>query len=249
MRIISFAAVAVVLAAGSISAQSPREVTGPRTLRPAHLDCTDLPVAVQPNPTLVVKAGHNTDGHHLMVTGDVVVVARVADDGLTVGQRYVARRLQAPARFPQPVEGLRAVHNAGWVTITAMDDLNALAIVDHACDGVEPGDYLEPYVEAVLPDAALSVGEPQFDDRASVLFGQDRREIFADGDLFSIDRGTAHGVAAGARFAIYRDHRNGSPLVHVGEAVVMHPSELTSKAVLVRASGVVGIGDVAVPRR
>ena len=41
--------------------------------------------------------------------------------------------------------------------------------------------------------------------------------MFGDGDVFSIDRGTAHGVAAGARYAIYRDFHNNLPLVYMGE--------------------------------
>lgn len=250
MRVVTFMAAALLLAAGPLWAQVPRQVTGPRTLRPAHLSCTDLPVATRPLTTLVVKGGHNADGHQSLTTGEVLVLARALDDGLAVGQRYTARRLHGGAAgFLRPGEEFGAVRNAGWVTITAVDDLHALAIIDFACDGIEPGDYLEPFVEVVLPTVADPLGEPQFDDRARILFGPDRRETFGDGDTLSIDRGTIHGVAPGARFAIYRDRRGGMPLVHIGEAVVMEPGELTSKVVLVSVTTFIEIGDVAVPRR
>ena len=69
--------------------------------------------------------------------------------------------------------------------------------------------------------------------------------------MFSIDRGTLHGVTAGQRFAIYRDFRMGltPPLVYMGDVVVMSVSEQTSKVVVVRAVDGIMQGDVAVPRR
>ena len=178
-----------------------------------------------------------------------MVIGRTADDGLAVGQRYTVKRLQSPrTRFPEPGEGFGAVRNAGWLTITAIDDLHALAVVDFTCDVIELGDYLEPFLDVILPTTADPIGEPQFDDRAHILFGVDRRESFGDGDLVSIDRGTASGIGAGARFAIYRDNRNSMPLVHIGEAVVVQAADMTSKAVLVRVSTFIESGDVAVPR-
>ena len=82
-----------------------------------------------------------------------------------------------------------------------------------------------------------------------MLFGADHRENLGDGDVFSLDRGTAQGVTVGARFAIYRDPKDGMPLVHVGDAVVIDPSATTSKAVLVMVKDAVLAGDVAVRRR
>ncbi len=250
MRSVIALAVYTLAAASPLWAQTSTAVTGPRTLLPAHVSCTDLPAATLPVPTTYIKGGHNTDGHTRSTKGEVVVLNRTPDDGLQVGQRYFTRRLQGgPSRFPRQGEGFGSLRNSGWVTVTAVDDLNALAVIDFACDGLEPGDYLEPYVELVLPTTAEPLGEPNFADRAKILFGADQRESFGDGDTFSIDRGTVHGVAAGARFAIYRDRKDGLPLVYVGDAVVMEQGELTSKVVLVRVKDIIAVGDVAVPRR
>ena len=250
MRSVIVCAALLLAASPTAWAQSRSPVTGPRTLRPQQVSCTDLPAATLPVPTLVIRGGHNTDGRQTFSSGDVVVVGRVPDDGLAVGQRFAARRLQGgPARFPRRGEGFGKVRTAGWLTITAVDDTNALAVIDFACDSIESADYLEPFTEVVLPVAADPMGEPQFAERANILFGTDTREMFGDGDTFSIDRGTTHGVAVGARFAIYRDHMNGIPLVYIGDALVLETGELTSKVVLVIAKDVVQVGDVAVPRR
>ena len=269
-----FAFAAFTLAAASpVWAQSPTMVTGPRTLTPGHVACTDLPVVTRPAPTRFIKGGHNTDGHQSLYRGQIAVLTRTADDGLQVGQRFFVRRLQGgPSReFPRPGEGFGMVHTAGWLTVTGMDEYNALARVDYACDSIELGDYLEPYVEVVLPtsaDPAIPTidempglpatgfhlpaplkGAPMFDDRANVLFGTDTRTTFGDGDTLSIDRGTVHGVKLGARFQIYRGKQYGLPLVYVADAVVMEQGELTSKVVLVRVKDVVAAGDVVVARR
>jgi hypothetical protein len=114
-----------------------------------------------------------------------------------VGQRYIAQRLRTdPKRFPRPGEGYGDLRVSGWVTIRAIDEFNALAQIDAACDSIEIGDLLEPYVESQLPTSATAPHYPDFSDRANVLFGTDNRVLFGDGDVFSIDRGTAQGVAA-----------------------------------------------------
>ncbi len=250
MRSVTAFTACTLMAASSVWAQSPNPVTGPRTLLPAHVSCTDLPAVTPPVPTIFIKGGHNVDGHQSFTRGEVVVLNRAPSDGLAVGQRYASRRLQGgPSRFPRQGEGFGKVRTSGWLTVTAVDDLNALATIDFACDGIESGDYLEPHVDLVLPTVADPMGVPQFAERAGILFGADRRETFGDGDTFSIDRGLAHGVAVGARFAIYRDRKDGLPLVHVGEAVLMAPGDLTSKVVLVSVRDVIQAGDVAIPRR
>ena len=85
------------------------------------------------------------------------------------------------------------------------------------------GDYLEPFVEPTLPDRRAATARRTSTTARCVLFGRDRREMFGDGDMLSIDRGTAHGVDA--RRAL-RDlprsanaARDGMPLVvSIGDA-------------------------------
>jgi hypothetical protein len=248
MRIRVIAAAAVTLFAAPVYAQST-DVTGPLTLTAPMVMCTDLPVATPPAPRIVVAGPHLADGRSAMTNG-LIVINRTAGDGLAVGQRYVAQRLGTdPKMFPRPGEGFGDIRVAGLVTVRAIDEFNALASVDLACDSIESGDFLEPFVEVPLPATATAPVKPDFDDRAKVLFGVDNRVMFGIGDVFSIERGTAHGVAAGHRYAIYRDFHNNLPLVYVADAVVMTVNELTSKVVVTSATDPIEPGDIAVPRR
>jgi hypothetical protein len=250
MRIRAVTAAALCLAALPAFAQSPRDVTGPLTLNGPIVLCTDLPVTSKPVPRMVVRGAHSTDAREAQ-TGGLVVITRFPDDGLAVGQRYTAARLMTdPKEFPRPGEGYGDVRVTGWMTVKAVDELNALAEIEYACDTIETGDFLEPYTDVVLPTVASSMDvAPDFSDRANFVFGVDRREVHGAGAVVSIDRGTVHGVVSGARYAIYRDKRNGLPLIHLGEAVVLSTSELTSKVMITRSGDSVEPGDVAVPRR
>jgi len=242
---------ALCLAANSAFAQS-RDVTGPWTLTPNMVLCTDLPVTALPPSGSVIKGVHNVDprlaaGHK----GTPLVIPRAADDGLAPGQRYITTRplgkIPREAREGGAFGDLRIT---GAVTIKATDDLNAMAEVDFACEPIEPGDRLEPHVELNLPASAASPDvAPDFTDRAKVLFGADGRSLVGHGTITSIDRGTLHGVVPGARFAIYRDRKNGMPLVYLGEAVVLMTAEQASKVMITRAIDGIETDDVAVPRR
>lgn len=247
MRVRIVCAAALLLTAAPVFAQNP-EVTGPRTLNARMVMCTDLPVVTRPIPRLMVFGPHANDGRTVATDG-MVVIRRVPDDGLAIGQRYIAQRLHNPKNFPRPGEGYGDLRVTGWVTVRAMDEVNALAEIDFACDSIEGGDMLEPYAELSLPTAPAALAPPDFTDRANVLFGADNRVTFGDGDVMSIDRGTLHGVVPGARFALYRDLHNGMPLIHIGEAVALAISEQTSKVAVTRALDAIQPGDLVVARR
>jgi len=268
MRIRVIATAVAALAAAPVYAQSI-DVTGPRTLTPNMVTCTDLPITAKPLPRLLVAGPHTTDGRTAMNDG-LIVINRTADDGLAIGQRYLSQRLITdPKRFPRPGEGYGDLRVTGWVTVRAIDENNALASIDAVCDTIEIGDFLEPAVDLTLPTTAFPPLYPDFNDRANIIFGADNRVLFGDGDVFSIDRGTAHGVQTGHRYAIYRDfqplkgHKTtmattmqyGStvphilPLVYMGDVVVMTVLEQTSKVVVTKAKDGIQVGDIAVPRR
>lgn len=223
---------------------------GPRTLLPMHVVCTDQPVTALPSPQLTISGAQRADGREVLATGDIVVIRGGTTQGLAVGQSFVARRLEGGTRdaFRLGRDGFAGIRTAGVLTVTAVDERFALARIDRACAQVLVGDYLEPLALPSLP-AAARAGEPDFADRATVLFGSDLRTVFGDGDLLAINRGTNQGVVPGTRFALYRDPQNGLPLSELGEAVVVEADENGSRAVVARAFDVVTAGDVAVRRQ
>ena len=211
--------------------------------------CADLPITAKPVPRLVIKGPHTTDERTTMSRGGLLIINRTPDDGLAIGHVYLPAAAWRRQAVPQAGEGYGDIRITGWMTIIAIDEFNALAEVNFACDTIESGDFLEPFTELVLPTSAPEPSKPDFSDRANLIFGTDNRVIFADGDVASIDRGTVNGVVAGQRYAIYRDFHNGLPLVYMGDAVVMSVNEQTSKVVVTSGAGCDWARDIAVPRR
>jgi hypothetical protein len=139
-----------------------------------------------------------------------------------------------------------AIRTTGWITIVAADERFALARIDYGCDDVAADDYLEAFAEPALPRNIAIAGQPNFSDMGRVMFGVDRRQTFGAGDLTNIDRGKAHGIGTGTRIAFYRDRKNDTPLVEMGDGIVVEVSEATSKVVVTKANEAVWRGDYVV---
>jgi len=219
-------------------------VLGPKTVSPAHLACTDLPVLTEPMSPLRILSPHAGDRHELSYRDDVVVLNGGTPQGFVAGQRYFTRRFETPRNGAvMSPKDRGSVRTTGWLTVMAADDHSALARIDHACDGIAAGDYLDPYLEPVLPTVVAAAGSSQFTDLGRVLSGVDQREAFGAGDILSVDRGASRGYTKGMRLAFYRDRRNGTPLVELASGIVLEVGGETSKVVLERARMAVTAGD------
>lgn len=218
---------------------------GPLTLTPTIVSCTDLPtVATLPGTELRVLGLHNADRRSSAARGDLVVLNAGTPQGLAIGQQYFARRLMKPVDHAAVTPANpAAVVTSGWLTIVSADEQYALARVDQSCVAIEAGDYLAPFVEPVLPVSAADAGRTDFSQLGRVLFGVQRRSSFGAGDMLSIDRGSANGMTAGTRLAFYRDRRNGTPLVEVGEGIVVDVAADTAKVVVERTAQEIRTGD------
>jgi hypothetical protein len=225
-------------------------VLGPKTIIAAHLACTDVPVAVQPSSPLHIVAPHSGDAHELSYRNDVVVLNGGTPQGFAPGQRYYARRFRTPRNGEAvSAKDRGSVRTAGWLTVIAADQNSALARIDYACDGIASGDYLEPYVEPVLPTEVAPEGGTDFSTLWRVLSGVDRRESFGAGDIISVDRGSSHGLGNGMRVAFYRDRNNGTPLVELGTGIVIEVSPDIAKVIVDRARSAIISGDYVALRQ
>jgi hypothetical protein len=126
-------------------------------------------------------------------------------------------------------------------------------MIDHACDAMAQGDYLEPFTAPSVPadiDRDTPSGDPDFSAVGRILAAVEDRSTAGAGGLVLIDRGTDQGVQAGARFAIYRDIGSaGVPLAAVGEAVVLSAGRTLALTKITRARDAVFSGDYVAPRR
>jgi hypothetical protein len=241
-------AVMVGLGAAAAVAQAPLppNAFGALGMYPKRLSCADLPVYSSPAPVHRLTAAHEGDAklRRAFAPPDTLTLPGGTTAGLAPGQQYFVRRLLLGPNHEKPsaaVPGM--VHTAGWVTIIGSDSFAALARIDHACDGFLRGDYLEPFAPGPMPAAVAAPGTPQFTDMGQLMFGSDGRRSFANGDLIAINRGSTHGLTAGARLSVFRDTKRGGPLVPVGHAIVLTVAGDTATVIADRVRDALSAGD------
>jgi hypothetical protein len=212
--------------------------------------CGARATSALPDMSIRVAPGREK-GKSLFGPGETLVIRAGTAQGMKIGQEYYVRRLIAD-RFVHPAGDnvkTSSVHTAGWVRIVDATADSAIAEIIKACDAIEQGDYLEPFVRPEVPTATKE-GEPDFANPGHVMLGDDRRQMAAQGDLMVLDRGSDHGIHAGQRLTIFRTTGGGTgPVARIAEAtaLVVHPG--TSVIRIDKTSDAVTVGDLVAIHR
>jgi hypothetical protein len=243
-------AIAVVLAPVASFAQvvaaapvAPRDMAG-------ELACGARAAGAPPDMSMRVAPGREK-GKSLFGPGETLVIRAGTAQGMKVGQEYYVRRLIAD-RFVHPAgDNMKtsSVHTAGWVRIVDATADSAIAEIIKACDAIEEGDYLEPFVKPEMPTSTKE-GEPDFANPGHVMLGDDRRQMAAQGDLMVLDRGSDHGIHAGQRLTIFRTTGGGTgPVARIAEATALVVHSGTSVIRIDKTSDAVNVGDLVAIHR
>jgi hypothetical protein len=248
-RLITGAAILTLLAALPAAAQVDAAALSPIQTAVA---CSP-PVSVDhPSPRALRVIG-TQDGSLRTSFGplDLLVIGGGSGAGVQLGQQFFVRRAN---RFGPPADRrFQGVRTLGWIRVVAVNDSTSIATIDHLCDAIAQGDYLEPYTAPAVPaDAERDVhsGDPDFAAMGKVLAGNEDRGVASGGEFVLIDRGTDQGVKVGERYAIYRDIGvAGMPLASIGEAVVLSVGKTLALTRITRSRDAVFSGDYVAPRR
>jgi hypothetical protein len=172
--------------------------------------------------------------------------------GVQLGQVYFVRRANRFGTYGASA-GHQGARTGGWVRIVAVNESTAVAAFEHVCGPVAANDYLEPFVAPVVPPGVErdeAPGEPDFNSMGQIVVGNEDRNSMAAGEFALVDRGSQHGVAPGARLALFRSLGvSGLPLAPVGEAVVITVGPTMSLTRITRARDAIRGGDLVAPRK
>jgi hypothetical protein len=211
-----------------------------------ELSCAAQSPLIEPIMTTRILAGNET-GRTLFARGDAVIINAGAGQGIQTGQQYYVRRLVSD-RFSEPLPGFvpLSVHTAGWLRIVDTQNDVSIGTITQACDGIMPGDYLEPFVPVPVPVSAdRPGGEPDYSHPAHLILADERRQIGSAGSLMVMDRGTDHGLRAGQHLTIFRNTLAGAgPIVRIGSATVAVVGTETSLVRIETSNQAVFVGDL-----
>ncbi len=234
------------LAPVAAAAQSSDRMLTPLEVQAACGPPTSLDV---PSDPLHVIGSQDPENRFVFGTTELLVVDGGSARGVQLGQQYVARR---PMIAGVDRRNLSAIQTDGWLSIVAVNEKTAIAKVDHFCDAITAGDYLEPFVAPSLPagtDRDNPAGELDFTSLGRIVMGPQNMNSGAAGGLMLIEPG-GQSLQPGARFAVYRDpHVNGMPLASVGEGVVLSVGPKMALTKITRSRDAIVTGDYVVPRK
>lgn len=257
-------AACALLASIVVPISAPAQTAAPLSASQIARACAPPPAFADGRvPRLRIAGAQDTVARGVYDDHDLLIVSGGTASGVQLGEQYFVRRSFRAPNYANRFGVKHPIHTAGWVRIVATNDGTSIALVEHACDAIASGDYLEPFTAPAAPEQAPAAERPSnldFGATGRVMFGEDERAVVAPGGYLFINRGSAQGVASGARFAVYRDVKKfvpqigrmrsaGLPLAAVGEAVVVSSGPSTSVLQLVAARDAVQSGDVVVPRR
>jgi hypothetical protein len=214
------------------------------------LACSPTLATGAPQSPLRVMGGQDSFTRRNYQPGDLVTINAGTQNGIEVGQQYFVRRVQTIGKQTATAKTPGSIRTAGWVTVYAVDDEMSLATVEHVCDAIEVGDYLEPFSLPQVPVAAKEKLKAERGNYAHVMDGVDLKQTFAKGDFFLIDRGSSQGVSPGAQFVVYRDkHEKGNFLYELGEAVAVDVKPESATLVVTLSRDAFTKGDYVAQRK
>jgi hypothetical protein len=208
------------------------------------LACAPAVAYEVPTVSLHISGGQESVPRQIHAPGDLVTISAGTRDGITVGQEFYTRRVLKSGENRVSPTTPGTIRTTGWIRVWAVDEDMSLATITHACDTVDLGDYLEPFVPPTVPAPSQQTGAPERNNYALVLSGQDRRTQFGRGDYLLINRGSSQGVAPGARFVVYHDKKvPGNFLFQIAEAVAVDVKPDTSTLHILSAIDAIAAGD------
>jgi hypothetical protein len=196
--------------------------------------------------------GGRVPGRLMFGPGEQVVVSGAAAQGLQVGQLYFIRRSVTDRFTPSSPDFVpNSVHTTGWLRIVDVQGTMSVATIDHACDAVFEGDYLEPFTAptASAPPAS-AIARPDFTNPGRIVMADERRQMGYPGLLMLVNRGSDQGVQPGQGLTIFRPTLNGNgPVQTIGAATVVSVYPQLSIVRIDSIKDAVFVGDLAAIHR
>lgn len=230
-RVLSLALGTAMIWIAPAAAQTPAKALSADALA---LACAPRASLERPDSAITLT-GSLTDAQGVYAPWHRLVVNAGTEEGLKQGEEYYVRRLVPPremsAKGEKPVY---AIMTAGWIQIDQVQTHRSIATVIHACGGLQPGDFLEPFAVPAVP-TALPPGTPDFSEPGHVLFAPERGTIAGAGTMVAIDRGTNQGLRPGQMVTFYRATASGpNVIVARGVAVLLQADTSTVKVIDMR---------------
>lgn len=182
---------------------------------------------------------------------DIVYLSKGSNAGVKAGDVYTAHHPSYDIKHPQTGRTIgHKVETTGWVRVILVQENSSTAVIERSCQDSHAGDYLKPFEKVSVP---LIVKRPPPDrltppsgkiEGSIVDIGEDSM-IAGQGQLVTINLGTANGIAPGNRLTVFKIMYPSVPTSRnvVGELAVVAVRDRTATAVVTYSGDAIMSGD------
>jgi len=212
--------------------------------------------------------GHQDRTRGILSDGDFVYINGGSKEGLKPGDRLVVTKVVSKDFYhPKDVSHRRklgdVLQQEGIIRITTAYEDSAVAVIEHALDGIYEGSYAVPYQEpatmVAVPRRDVGSPVPLQEPLATIIFLREDRPVAAAGDLVIIDQGTKQGLKFGDVLLTARrrqidtgimsgevpeDLSKPSTNYYLGQMVVVATEETSSTCRILRTKEELVVGDI-----
>jgi len=182
---------------------------------------------------------------------DIVYLSKGSNAGVKAGDVYTAHHPSYDIKHPSSGRTIgHKVETTGWVRVILVQENSSTGVIERSCQDSHAGDYLKPFEKVSVP---LIVKRPPPDrltppsgkiEGSIVDIGEDSM-IAGQGQLVTINLGTANGIAPGNRLTVFKIMYPSVPTSRnvVGELAVVSVRDRTATAVVTYSGDAIMNGD------
>jgi len=182
---------------------------------------------------------------------DIIYLSKGSNAGVKAGDVYTAHHPSYDVKHPQTGRTIgHKVETTGWVRVILVQENSSTAVIERSCQDVHAGDYMTSFEKASVP---LIVRRPP-PDRLTPPSGKiegaivdiaDDSMIAGQGQIVSINLGTANGIAPGNMLTVFKIMYPSVPTSRnvVGELAVVSVRDRTATAVVTYSGDAIMNGD------
>jgi hypothetical protein len=215
------------------------------------LQCAHYVISDDEDDSLYILGSEQGETKIGLAERDIVYLSKGSNAGVKAGDMYTAHHPSYEVKHPSSGRTIgRKIETTGWVRVILVQENSSTAIIERSCQDTHAGDYMRPFEKASVP---LIVRRPP-PDRLTPPSGKiegaivdiaDDTMIAGQGQLVSINLGTANGIAPGNIMTVFKIMYPSVPTSRnvVGELAVVSVRERTATAVVTYSNDHIMNGD------
>jgi hypothetical protein len=215
------------------------------------LQCAMYVVGDAEDQSLMVIGSENGQTKLAFADRDILYMNKGSNAGVKAGDLYMLQHEAYDVRHPESGRRLgKKVEPTGWVRVILVQDNSSTVVVERACADMHVGDYAKPFEKASVPlilrrAPATRLTPPSGKAGGFVVDIADDSMIAGQGQVLSVNLGTADGLAPGTILTVYKIMYPSVPTSRnvLGEAAVVAVRENTATVRLLQSNDHIMNGD------